>query len=80
MKFILNCSCIYSTIWMHHMDINEMQRAKARWELYKNAVYCLELILEATPNKTLAVWVMGSHLTNHSNKTNKTIWDQEKLR
>ena len=32
-----------------------MHRDKTRWELYKKAVCCLELILEATPHKTASV-------------------------
>ena len=43
---------------------------KARWELLKNAMCCLEQILEATPHKTAAVWQPISHLINQIIPTN----------
>ena len=50
---------------MHLIDANETQREKARLEPHKNAVYCLEQVLEAIPNKTAAVQPLASHLTKH---------------
>ena len=44
---------------------------KARWELHKNTVRCLEQILEVALHETTAVRPPTSHLTNHINKTNK---------
>ena len=44
---------------------------KAKWELYKDAVYCFKQILEAAPHKTAVIWLLASHLTNNLNKTNK---------
>ena len=57
---------------MHHPDFNKMQREKARWELHKIAVCCLEQVLEVTAHKITAVWPPATHLKNHSNKMNKT--------
>ena len=72
MSFIPSCGCINTTEWLHYLKSNEMYREKARWELHKNAMYCLEQILEATLNKTAAVWPLTSHFTKHSSKMNKT--------
>ena len=44
----------------------------AIWEFHKNATWCFEQILEATPHKTAATRPLTSHLKNHSSKTNKT--------
>ena len=57
---------------MHHINTNKTHGEKARWELHKYAMCCFELILEATPNKTAAVWPPTSHLKNHQSKMNKT--------
>ena len=54
------------------MDTNKTQREKARWELHKNAMCCLEQILEAILHKIAAVLPPTSRLTNHPSKTNKT--------
>ena len=53
------------------MDANKT-REKARWELQKNAMCCFKQILEATLDKTEAVWPLTSYLTNHLSKMNKT--------
>ena len=57
---------------MHHWDAKEKNVEKARWKLHKNAMCYSEQILEETTHKTAAVQPLTSHLTNHSNKTNKT--------
>ena len=57
-----------STTW----TLIKHREKKLNWELHKNAAFCLEQILEAAPNKTVGVQAPASHLTNHSNKTNKT--------
>ena len=44
------------------MDANKILVEKARWELHKNTMSYPEQILEATPNKTTAVWPLISHL------------------
>ena len=41
-------------------------------ELHKNAMSCLEKILEATPHKTAAIELLTFHLKNHTSKTNRT--------
>ena len=66
------CSCIHTTIWMHHMNANNAQRKKTRWDLLKNAACCFEKILGATPNKTAVVRPPASHFTNYRINTNKT--------
>ena len=57
---------------MHHIDVNKIHREKTTWKLHKNAVCYIERILEIAPHKTAAVQPLGSHLRNHSSKTNKT--------
>ena len=54
------------------MDPNITHREKGRWQLHKNAVCCLQQILEAMTHKAAAVQTPTSHLTNHLSKTNKT--------
>ena len=51
---------------------NKIPWGNAWWKLYKNAICCFELILEASHNKTLAVRTLTFHLTNYPSKTNKT--------
>ena len=36
---------------MHHLNSNEMIKAKARWELHKNAAGYFEQILETVPQE-----------------------------
>ena len=38
------------------MDANKEYREKTRWELYKNTMSYIEIILEATSHKTATVW------------------------
>ena len=54
-KFLPSCGCISTTVWMHLMHANKMQREKTRWELHKNATSYLEEILEAAAHKTVYV-------------------------
>ena len=49
-----------------------MHGEKAMWELHKNATWYFEQILEATVQKTAAVWSLTSHLKNHLSKNRKT--------
>ena len=63
MGFLLSCSCVHA---------NKMCKEKAKWKQDNNPVCCLEQIMEATPHKTTAVQLLAFHLTNYSNKTNKT--------
>ena len=46
MGFLPSCGYVSTSIWMHHLDTNEIHE-KARWELHKNATCCFEQILEA---------------------------------
>ena len=61
---------------MHQMDSNETHGEKARLKLRKNITRWYEQILEEAPHKTVVVWPLTSHLTNHHSKTNKTWWVQ----
>ena len=70
-KRFISDSCVLTTIWMHHMDTNKLQRENAKLELHKNSSCCLEENLEATPRKRAAVLQPASYLTNHSSKMNK---------
>ena len=42
-------SCVSTTLWLHHFDSDESPVEKAWWELYEDAIYCFEQILEAAP-------------------------------
>ena len=59
------------------MDTYKTYKEKARWELHKNIVCCLEQILEVIFHKSAAVWVTASHLKNHPSKTNKTLQEKQ---
>ena len=45
---------------------------KSRWELYKDAVCCLEQIHKAVSKKKNNSY--NSHFTNHPRKASKTCW------
>ena len=62
---------------MHHMDANLTQGEKATWELLKNASYCFEQMLEATPHKTAAVQPLNSHLKTKMKKTWKILLEKQ---
>ena len=66
MGILPGCSCVSTTVLMHHLDIIKMLGEKARWELHINVTCYFEQILEKTPYKTAAVWLPTFHLTNHS--------------
>ena len=38
-------------VWLHYKDSNETSGEKARWELHKDSMCCLEQILEESYNK-----------------------------
>ena len=44
-----------------------MAGEKAWWQLHKNAASKIELVLEATPNKTAAVRPSTTHYENYPN-------------
>ena len=54
------------------MVIKKIHKDIAKQELHKNAVCCLEQILEATPNKTAAVQPITSHLPLYSSMKQPT--------
>ena len=56
---------------LKYLDFNKMSGEKARLEQHKDAAYCFEQILEATPYKTAAVWPLPSYLINHPSKMKK---------
>ena len=70
----LSCSCVSTTVWLHHRDSNKIFGEKARWALHKNAACYLVRILEAAHPKTTAGWPLASHLMNHPSKMSKTCW------
>ena len=70
--FFLSYVCVSNIIWMPHLNTAVMHKEKAKWKPYKNAVCYYEQPLKATPNKTAAVRLPISHLTNDPSKTNKT--------
>ena len=53
--FFPNCSCVSTTVWIHHMDANKTFREKSRWELHNNDICCFEKIRKITPHKTASV-------------------------
>ena len=59
---------------LHHFDPNEIPGEKVRLDLQKDAARCFKQILDTTPCKTTAVWLLSSHLTNHASKMRKTCW------
>ena len=74
MRIIPSYGCVSTTVGMHHLDSNKMLREKVKEGIQKNAMCCLEQILEATPLKTAVVPPLSLHLINHSSKMNKTCW------
>ena len=58
--------------WMPHWVADKRQRERARWELHKNAISYLELILEAAAHETVALQTLTPCLKNYQNKTDKT--------
>ena len=68
MWILPSCSCISTTVWLHHLDFNG---EKVKWELLKGAAGCFKQILVAAFYKTAAQRPLTSHLTNHPRKTNQ---------
>ena len=54
------------------LGFNKRSEEKARWGLYKDAVYCFEQILEAAPYKIVSVWLLTFHLISHPSQRSKT--------
>ena len=65
-EILLNCSCVNPIVWLHLLDLDKVLLEKARWVLHKDAMCCLEQILEAVLYKTALVPPLASHLTNHA--------------
>ena len=65
--FILLNGC---TTWMPTKHIG---KKKLDMNYPRDAIYCLEQILEATPYKTTVVRPLASYLTNHSSKSEQGI-------
>ena len=64
-NFTLSGFSVHTTVWMHHMNANKTYREKMRWELHKNAMYCLQQILKVTSPLTVTVQPPASYLTNY---------------
>ena len=60
-----SCSCVSSTIYLHHSDPNKILGEKAKWEIHKNAAWFLSNL------KTAVVRPLTSYLANYPRKTNK---------
>ena len=69
-KISPSCSCFSTIVLFKHLVFNKMPEEKARWELYQDAAYCFEQILEAAPYKTKAVLP----LPISPSKTSKVCW------
>ena len=39
MGILPRCSHVSTTVWLHHLDFNEMIGEKVRWKLYKDVAY-----------------------------------------
>ena len=72
MGFLPSCSCVHTTMWMHHIDTNKTLLEKALLELRNYTMCCLEQILDTTSNKIAAVCPSLSPLINHPSKMNMT--------
>ena len=59
--------------WMHHMDAKKILREKAKFELHKKYMNCIELILESTFHQTTVVLSLTSHLKKHPSKDMRDI-------
>ena len=55
MEILPCCRSISITVWLHYWEFNKTLREKARWELYNDAIFCFEEILEAVLHKTFTV-------------------------
>ena len=77
MGFLSSCNCVHTTIWMHYVDTNKTHWGKARWKIHKNAMYCLEQILETKCHKTLIIQLPTSQKPSKMNKRCMTL--REKL-
>ena len=67
-------SGVCTTVWLHHLDFNEMLGEIARLELHKDAVCCFQQMLKVAHSKSIAVQPYTSHLTNHPSKMCKICW------
>ena len=67
MRFLPSCGCVSITEQIHHLDTNETFGEN----LDCNYTRMVCVVVEATLLKAAVVWPLASHLTNHSNKTNR---------
>ena len=65
-RFFPSSGHVVTAIWMHYMDTNKTYGEKAWQQLHKNAVGCIEQVLEAKPYKTAAVRPPAFHHENYS--------------
>ena len=64
--FFPNCSCVHTTIRMHHIDTNKAPREKARLKLRKNIVFYFKEILEASSLPQNSSYTNDSRRTRHT--------------
>ena len=63
MGILPSCRHVSTTVWLHHLDFNEMfGDKKARWEVHKGAECCFEQNLNAAPYWTAVAQPFISHL------------------
>ena len=73
MGFLLSCSFVSITVWMDHLDANEMHVKKRDGDYTRMIFAVLNKSCKQVP-KTAAIRPLTSHLTNHPIKLNKTCW------
>ena len=71
-RFLPNCSCVNTIVWMHHLDSNKTHWEKPTCKVHSNATSCFEQILEVKLYKTVIVRPLTSHLTNYETQTKST--------
>ena len=72
MQFLPSSGRVDTTLCMHYMNINKMNREKAWRQLHKNAASNIEQVMKAAPRKATAVRLPTSHHENYQSYTNQT--------
>ena len=55
MGILPNCSCVNTTVWLHHLNFNKTFREKVNWKLHRDTGCYFEQTLPAAPHKTTLV-------------------------
>ena len=72
--FFLNCDCVRTMVWMHHMDTNEMQEKKLERKYTRMLHAVLHKSWKKHYTKNLAVQSLTFSLTNKPNNIDVYIW------